>query len=40
MRREIQLKKNKQLKKKTLVVLNFIIEKGSAVGYILRETII
>lgn len=34
------IKKNKQLKKKTLVVLNFIIEKGSAVGYILRETII
>lgn len=34
------IKKNKLLKKKTLVVLNFIIEKGSSVGYILRETII
>ena len=34
------IKKNKILKKKTLVVLNFIIEKGSTIGYILRETII
>ncbi|MDX8365239.1 AVAST type 4 anti-phage nuclease Avs4 [Cytobacillus sp. IB215665] len=35
-----KIKKNKRLKQKILVVLNFLIEKGSTVGYILRENII
>ncbi len=35
-----KIKKNKQIKQKILVVLNFLIEKGSTVGYILRENII
>jgi hypothetical protein len=35
-----KIKKNKQLKQKILVILNFLIEKGSTVAYILRENII
>ncbi|MBN1054909.1 ATP-binding protein [Clostridium botulinum] len=35
-----KIKKNKRLKQKILVVLNLLIEKGSTVGYILRENII
>lgn len=35
-----EIKKNKRLKQKILVILNFLIEKGSTVGYILRENII
>ncbi|NOW83960.1 hypothetical protein B0H39_001841 [Clostridium beijerinckii] len=35
-----KIKKNKRLKQKILVILNFLIEKGSTVGYILRENII
>ncbi|PJO44923.1 AVAST type 4 anti-phage nuclease Avs4 [Lysinibacillus xylanilyticus] len=35
-----KIKKNKMLKQKILVTLNFLIEKGSTVGYILRENII
>lgn len=35
-----KIKKNKRLKQKILVVLNFLIEKGSSVSYILRENII
>jgi hypothetical protein len=34
------IKRNKQLKQKVLVILNFLIEKGSTVGYILRESIL
>lgn len=35
-----KIKKNKWLKQKILVILNFLVEKGSTVGYILRENII
>lgn len=35
-----KIKKNKQLKERILVILNFLVEKGSTVGYILRENII
>ncbi|MGO4549401.1 AVAST type 4 anti-phage nuclease Avs4 [Paenibacillus sp. 2TAB23] len=35
-----KIKKNKLLKQKILVTLNFLIEKGSTIGYILRENII
>jgi hypothetical protein len=35
-----KIKKNKRLKEKILVILNFLVEKGSTVSYILRENII
>jgi len=35
-----QIKKNRQLKSKILVILNFLVEKGSTIGYLLRESIL
>lgn len=37
--REI-IRKNKTLKQDVLIILDFLIEKGSVVGYILRESIL
>ena len=35
-----KIKRTKALKNKLIIILNFLIEKGSAVGYMLRESII
>lgn len=35
-----KIKENKELKQRVLVLLNFLIEKGSVIGYMLRERII
>lgn len=35
-----KIKRSKQLRQRMLVILNFLIEKGSCIGYILRERII
>jgi hypothetical protein len=35
-----KIRKTKQLKKEVLVILEFLVEKGSVVGYILRENIL
>lgn len=34
------IRKKKEIKDKMLVILNFLVEKGSAVGYMLRESIV
>ena len=35
-----KIRKTKKLKKEALVILDFLIEKGSVVGYMLRENIL
>ena len=35
-----KIKKTKKLKTQILIILDFLIEKGSVVGYILRENIL
>jgi hypothetical protein len=35
-----KIKRTKALKNKLIIILNFLIEKGSVVGYMLRESII
>jgi len=35
-----KIKKNKMLRQKVLIILNFLVEKGSVVGYMLRESIV
>ena len=35
-----EIKKTTKLKQEVLIILNFLIEKGSVVGYILRESIL
>ena len=35
-----KIKKTKKLKQEVLIILDFLIERGSVVGYILRENIL
>jgi len=35
-----KIKYNNELKQKSIVILNFLIEKGSVIGYLLRESIL
>ena len=35
-----KIKRTKALKNKLIIILNFLIEKGSVVGYMLRESIV
>ena len=35
-----EIKRTKALKNKLIIILNFLIEKGSVVGYMLRESIV
>jgi hypothetical protein len=35
-----KIKRNVQLKKEVLVILEFLVEKGSVAGYMLRENIL